>query len=137
MNGFTIMSGSNSHKRGVARVLVVEDNDELRGAICEVLAENLLSISVVAASSCEAALENIRRVPPDVILTDICLPGKNGLVLTEKIKSEFPCIPVIIHTHYNTQEYQEAADALGADLFLIKGKIHLKRLSQLVGEFLD
>lgn len=132
-----MMYGSNSRKLGAACILIVEDNDQLRKAICEVLAENLSGISIVEASSCEEAVENILRAVPDIILTDIRLPGENGLVLTEKVKSEYPCIPVIIHTHYNMQEYREAADALGADLFLIKGKIHLQRLSQLVGEFLD
>ena len=73
---------------------------------------------------------------PDIILTDICLPGKNGLALAEDVKSKYPHIPVIIHTHYNTPEYREAADAIGVDLFLIKGKVQLERLSQLIGEFL-
>ena len=132
-----MMSGSNSRKRCTACILVVEDNDQLRKAICEVLAENFSGISIVETSSCEAAVENILRAAPDIILTDIRLPGANGLVLTEKVKSEYPCIPVIIHTHYNMQEYREAADALGADLFLIKGKTHLQRLCQLLGEFLD
>jgi hypothetical protein len=34
-------------------------------------------------------------------------------------------------------EYRDAADALGADLFLIKGKIHLRQLCRLIGKFLD
>ena len=130
-------SGSNSSNRPATCVLVVEDNDQLRKAICEVLSENLPGIWIMEASSCEEAVEKILRETPDIVLTDIRLPGENGLVLTEMVKAEHPCIPVIIHTHYNMREYREAADALGADRFLVKGKIHLERLSQIVGEFLD
>ncbi|AQV00890.2 response regulator [Desulfococcus multivorans] len=135
--GCAMMSGSTSRESGVSCILVVEDNDQLRKTLCEVLAENLSGVAVVAASSCEEAVARIFRSVPDVIITDIHLPGKSGLVLTEKVKAQYPCLPVIIHTQYTLPEYREAAEALGADLFLVKGKIQLNRLCRLIGGFLD
>ncbi|WP_373499853.1 response regulator [Desulfococcus sp.] len=131
-----MMIGPSAPTRGAACILVVEDNDQLRKAICEVLAETLPGIFILEAGCCEDASKFLLESLPDIILTDICLPGKNGLALAEEVKSKHPHIPVVIHTHYNMPEYREAAEAIGVDLFLVKGKVHLDRLSQLIGEFL-
>jgi len=127
--------GANRHE--ASSILVVEDNDQLRKSICEVLAENFSGISIVEAASCEEAVKNLVAPAPDIVITDIRLPGDSGLVLTEKIKSRYPRLPVIIHTHYNMPEYRDAASAIGADLFLVKGRIHLHQLCRLIGSFLD
>lgn len=122
--------------RYAASILVVEDSDALRRTLCEVLAETLPGISILEARSCEEAAALLLEVVPDLLLTDICLPGKNGLALAEEVKSRYPRLPVIIHTHYNMPEYREAAGDIGVDLFLVKGTVQLDRLSQLIGEFL-
>ncbi len=63
----------------------------------------------------------VRRDPPDLIITDLRLPGINGLQLTKKIKEEFPDIPIAILTGYDLKEYREAAIQSGADRFFVKG----------------
>lgn len=128
--------GPESQMRGAASILVVEDSDPLRRTLCEVLAETLPGVSILEARSCEEASALLLKAVPNILLTDICLPGKNGLALAQEVKSRYPRLPVIIHTHYNMPEYREAADAIGVDLFLVKGTIHLDRLSHLIGQFL-
>jgi len=51
---------------------------------------------------------------------DIRLPGMNGLQLTQRIKKEYPRIPIAILTGYDFPEYRQAAVQYGADGFLVK-----------------
>ncbi len=82
-------------------------------------------MSVVEAGNAEEALLTLKAAPPDLIFMDIRLPGMNGLQLTQRIKEEFPKIPIDILTGYDLPEYRQAAVQYGEDCFLAKE--YLKR----------
>ena len=50
------------------------------------------------------ALEVIAREPPDVVLTDLLMPEMDGLELVERIKRDYPAIPVILMTAHGSEE---------------------------------
>ena len=75
------------------------------------------------ANSGEMALEQLTQgIEPTliVILSDINMPGMDGLHLLEAIKGRFPNIPVMMVTAYGDDERRRRADELGAFEFLTK-----------------
>jgi len=66
------------------------------------------------------ALEQIRRTKPDLVLTDIKMPGLDGLALIELMKAEFPAIKCVFLTAYHQLDYALTAIKLGASGFVLK-----------------
>jgi DNA-binding NarL/FixJ family response regulator len=109
-----------SDKSELRKILIVDDNSELRRKIKEILIGRLPLIQIIEAENAEAATEVVDQIIPDVIITDINLPGNGGLWLTEKIKLRHPTVPIIINSFSDSKEYRVAAFQLGADNFLSK-----------------
>lgn len=80
-------------------------------------------IDILFAFSGEDALRQLQTMnqPPDimVILSDINMPGMNGLELLKTVKKEYPSIKVSMITAYSSQYYQDAMDN-GADHYYAK-----------------
>ena len=100
------------------RVLVVEDDDTVADVLREVLLD--LPYECVFAASAEEALAKLALEPPDLILTDISLPGKSGLDVMREARALDPEVAVILMTGYAS--VQTAIDALrqGADDYVTK-----------------
>ncbi len=100
-------------------VLIVEDNDDLR-----IYLKNFLNdhYRVLTAKNGTQGLEIALEVIPNIIITDIMMPGIDGLELTAAIKSnkKTSFIPVIILTAMSESEYQKQGLLKGADSFLVK-----------------
>ena len=87
-------------------MLLVEDNPQVR-----VFAEDLvkdLGCEVGSAESADAALAMIAENLPDVVLTDIVMPGMSGIELAAEINRRWPDLPVLLATGYSEQAAQRA-----------------------------
>ena len=114
------------------KVLLVEDNRIYRETFKDNLRQHFPVVSVSEAGNADEALQKIKGTPPDLIFMDIRLPGMNGLQLTQRIKKEFPKIPIAILTGYDLPEYREAAIQYGADGFFVKESLKWKDVEALV-----
>lgn len=72
------------------------------------------------ASDGVSALELVRRLKPDIVLTDIRMPGLDGLQLIETILGEFPEIRCIVFSGFNEFDYVKRAIRLGVTDYLEK-----------------
>lgn len=102
-----------------ARVLLADDNADMRAYVCDLLAPAYV---VEAVGDGEAALAAVRRQRPDLILSDIMMPRIDGLELLKRVRSEQQLrdIPVILLSARAGEEARvEGLDA-GADDYLIK-----------------
>ncbi len=106
------------------RVLVVDDADDIRTALCDIIEE--AGYNVAGAASGEDALVFLDREGADVVITDIRMPGLSGLVLTEVIKSKYQADVIIITGYGGDFSYEEAMEK-GASDFAQK-PIHAKEL---------
>ncbi len=114
------------------KVLLVEDNRIYRETFKDNLRQHFPVVSVSEAGNADEALQKIKGTPPDLIFMDIRLPGMNGLQLTQRIKKEFPKIPIAILTGYDLPEYREAAIQYGADGFFVKESLQWEEIEALV-----
>jgi two-component system response regulator AtoC len=110
-------------------VLIVEDERTLARAVKAYLAEAGYEAEV--APNAEKALELLDSLKPDVVFTDVKLPGMSGIDLLQRIRQFDPSIPVIIMTAYGTIEGAVAAVKMGAFDYM-KKPVDLEELKLLV-----
>lgn len=67
-----------------------------------------------------SGMEMIRKVRPDMIITDISMPGMDGLTMIAALKSEFSDMEICILTGYRDFDYAQKAITLGVTRFLLK-----------------
>jgi signal transduction histidine kinase/CheY-like chemotaxis protein len=97
-------------------ILVVEDDNFVRESI--VLSLEAFGHAVTQAADGEAALRELQRKRPDLIITDYLMPGITGAELMVRARQVFPGIPIIIATGY--ADMHAIDHVLGEDLLLRK-----------------
>jgi DNA-binding response OmpR family regulator len=98
------------------RILIVEDEEALGLLYKEELAGE--GYDVVTVRDAEQALEILRREIFDLIVTDIRMPGRDGIELITQIMGLRKEVPIIINTAY--QSYRDDFMTWAADAYVIK-----------------
>lgn len=102
------------------RVLIADDQTILAEGIKSVLETDTgLETAGIACDGADA-LEKCRVWRPDVVLMDIRMPNMNGVVATQRIKSEFPDTKVVVLTTFDDSDYILNAINHGASGYLLK-----------------
>ena len=98
------------------KILLVEDER----ALCLLYEEELSreGYAVTAVTDAEAALAELGRTAFDLIITDIRMPGRNGIELITEIMGMRKDIPIIINSAY--QSYKEDFMTWAADAYVVK-----------------
>lgn len=103
------------------RVFLVEDESVIREGLRDKIPWEQYGFQFVGdAADGEMALPLIRRLKPDVLITDIKMPFMDGLSLSEIVKEEFPRTRIIIISGYDDFEYARQAIVVGVDQYLLK-----------------
>jgi len=102
----------------VSRILLVDDD----AALCDLIAQRLArrGLEVVHRSAPLEALELLTHGDFDVVVTDVNMPGMNGIALCERISTNHPDLPVIVITAFGDLSTAIAAIRVGAHDFLNK-----------------
>jgi two-component system response regulator AtoC len=99
------------------RVLVVEDESYVRESLVEILRTRRFETS--AAASVADALVHLAKAPVDVVLSDLRMPGADGLELVRRMQTAAPDVPVVILTgHGNVASAVECLKAGASDYIL-------------------
>lgn len=102
------------------RVIVVDDHPVVREGLLAMLSRDPGIEVVGEAGSGEEAIELTTRLQPDIVLTDIRMPGMSGIEITERIKASQPGVAVIVLTMYDSGMYVVEALRAGAAGYLVK-----------------
>ena len=84
--------------------LLVDDNTLLRGSLAKLIGMWRKDAVIVEASNGQEALEQARRLHPQIILMDIRMPGCSGIEATRLIKAELPDTKIIMLTVSDAEE---------------------------------
>lgn len=100
-------------------ILIAEDNDEVRSFVADTLRPNY---DIVEFANGSHALQSMERSIPDLIVSDIMMPGADGIALCASVKSSENTnhIPVILLTARSSISNQVQGLATGADAYITK-----------------
>lgn len=100
------------------RVLVVDDDPVVVGVVCDYLLA--AGLRVERAGDGAAALESVRRGPPDLVVLDRMLPGTDGLEACRRIRASGHDVPILLLSALGATEDRIAGLEAGADDYLTK-----------------
>lgn len=99
-------------------ILVVDDDKFMRVAVCDSLKDD--GYELVEAEHGDAALAQLDRISPDLVILDLFMPQKSGLETLGEIRKRDPELPVLILSSLDTTATIEEAIRLGATDFISK-----------------
>lgn len=115
----------------MTRVMIIDDEEDIRIVLKEVFTR--AGFDVVVASDGNEGLNLLREQPADLVITDIIMPGSDGVETAYDIRMEFPKTKIIVMSGggnlgpadyepsaISTTAYLASAEAVGADLTLTK-----------------
>ena len=100
------------------QLLVVDDESEICDFLKVFFEER--EFQVRTANSGQAALAEVEKLQPQIVLLDVHMPGMDGMSTLREIKKRYPAIKVIMVTALETREKIEEAMRLGADNYITK-----------------
>lgn len=108
-----------TRRREVPLILLVEDHLDTRQMYAEFLG---MGFEVLTAPDGEQALEAVRLHQPDLLITDLSLPGMDGFELIAQVRQDptSTAIPIICLSGYGGHLYEQRAEAAGCDRILLK-----------------
>ena len=115
----------------MTRVIIIDDEEDIRIVLKEIFVREGFDVGV--ASDGTEGLNLIRETGADLVITDIIMPGSDGVETAYDIRMEFPHTKIIVMsgggntapldyepTAISTNAYLASAEALGADLTMTK-----------------
>jgi len=99
-------------------IWIIDDDDSIRWVLQKALEG--ANFSVTSFDSANTILDKLKQGEPDAIITDIRMPGINGLELLSRLSSEYPDLPVIIMTAHTDLDSAVSAYQGGAFEYLPK-----------------
>ena len=119
--------------KGLVRIVIVEDDDVIRGSFVSLLNDNERFICIADYDNCEEAIKRLAMDEPDIILMDIGLPGISGIEGIKRIKNIRPNIDILTVTVHDEGEIVFNALCAGATGYLTKN-ISPQRLIEAIDE---
>ena len=105
----------------MCRVIIADDEPKVLLLIKNLIQWEELGLELVAtANDGISALEMIEELHPDIVITDIRMPGYDGIELIEKAKALDPRIDFIIISGYRHFNYAQKAIRFGVEDYLLK-----------------
>ncbi|SHO52729.1 response regulator [Desulfopila aestuarii] len=118
------------------RVLVVDDEADMLWMLQRNLNKGMKDVEILAAESGEEALSILSDKKVNLVISDINMPGMNGLDLLLEINNRYPQTGVIIMTAYPSNTYENQA-MLGGSLRFIEKPFDIKDVRQIVQDTLN
>ena len=104
-------------------VMVVDDESSIADTLAEILSRS--GYSAVAAYDGDSALESALLTPPEMLITDVVLPGMSGIDLAITVKRIFPdCKIILFSGQASTADLLAAAQRDGHQFTLLSKPIH-------------
>jgi DNA-binding NarL/FixJ family response regulator len=104
----------------LTRVLIADDDDLMRAGLIELLTADPDIEIIGQASTGREAVEQARRLAPDVVLMDVRMPDLDGIGATRELSRAAPDVRVLILTTFEQDDYVFGALRAGASGFLLK-----------------
>ena len=115
------VKGADRSRDGVLtlkRIMLVEDEESLRDCVAEFLQKSGYEVHCATGDTAIAAFEQCSGI--DLLITDVIMPGINGVALAQRILKELPGLPIIFISGYLEESIIERYPDLPNSVFLQK-----------------
>ncbi len=139
MNPTAIVTDEDTRTGGsvkVATTILIVDDYQVDRRIAGAIVDKIPDLRAAYAGDGREALDSIAREAPAVVLTDLQMPGMDGLALVEEIRERFPRLPVILMTAYGSEDVAIQALRAGATNYVPKKSL-AKELGQTLRQVLE
>ncbi|PCJ55031.1 MAG: response regulator [Candidatus Hydrogenedentota bacterium] len=92
----------------MAKILIIEDDQSMREIMAELLA--LDNYETVLAADGDVGVETYRQEHPDLVITDLIMPNKDGVMVVQELKEEFPEARIMVIS--GTQDLSKFSEAV-------------------------
>ncbi|GMQ62612.1 response regulator [Vallitalea maricola] len=117
------------------KVLIIDDEVLVRVGLKTTINWENIGFTVVAeASNGEQGYEQYKKHMPDVIITDIRMPKKDGLWLVEEVRKENADVKILVLTCYDEFSYARKALKVGADDYILKSEVEDEELISIMSK---
>ena len=117
-------------------LLIVEDEKIIQNQLKGMPWQELGITNVAYADNAMEAWEVASKTHPDILITDIHMPGESGLDFSKRLKTRLPQIKIILLTAYDLFEYTKSAIQIGVFEYLLK-PIDYEQITQTVTSAID
>lgn len=119
------------------RVLVVDDEDDLTWSISKSLEKNERAVEVICVNNGDSALAYLATRHVDLVITDVRMPGRDGLALLRDIQRDYPRTRVILMTAHDSEEIRYQIARHSALHHCLEKPFELQNLHKLIFEALE
>jgi len=113
------------------RILIVDDEEDLTWSISRSLRKESEQYEIICVNSGDEALKFLRRISFDLLISDIRMPGKNGLMLLSYVKKHIPNMKVIVMSAWYGPEIREMVERT-SDIFYVEKPFEIRHLKNTI-----
>jgi two-component system invasion response regulator UvrY len=110
------------NSRSMLRIIIADDHAMLRKGVIQILSDAFLSAVIEEAEDAQTLLKQLKSGQWDMAISDISMPGKNGLEILKDIRKIYPALPVLLLSMHTEDEYAIRALKNGASGYLAKSE---------------
>jgi DNA-binding NarL/FixJ family response regulator len=109
-----------------ANILIVDDHELIRAGVRGLFASDPQVTVSGEAKDGKEAIEQVRKLNPDLVILDITMPVMNGLDAATEIRRLAPKTKIVILTMHDAAQMRDQAQRAGADAFVVKSDVAAK-----------
>lgn len=102
------------------RIILADDHIDVRKGIAQILSEEFEPVHIGEAENGKELIEKVLLTDWDIIISDLAMPGVNGLEALKDIHKSYPALPVIIISSSPADQYRDRVLEAGALAFISK-----------------
>lgn len=118
------------------RLLIADDDSVFLKLLSYEFEKRNDDFDIVSADDGGQALELVAERQPDLLLLDLRMPKEDGFAVLQQIREQGLTFPVVIMTHFQSQEFKDRCAQLGADDFVVKSQMRIGELAAKVAAHL-
>jgi DNA-binding NarL/FixJ family response regulator len=122
--------------RNSFRILIVDDHELIRQGVRFIFSRDPQYIISGEAANGAEAIEQVKKLNPDVVILDISMPVMNGLEAAAEIRRLAPKTKIVILTMHDSAQMRNQSKDAGADAFITKSQV-ASQLLQVVESVLE
>src|SRR5438552_9369760 len=102
------------------KIIIADDHTIVREGLRQVLEDGIPEVEVMEVSDGNQLINAVRSNKFDIVISDLSMPGRNGMEALKQLKEEFPKLPVLILSMHPEDQYALRVIKAGASGYLTK-----------------